>query len=119
MNHSRSSPAAVLGFPADPRSLDLGERAHWMQRLQSAQRAWAARLPDLVEPPAPAADFPAFLLETPAFLQLNRRIGEATAKAQLPVGVADELQHFVDAFRDYMRTLDGEEAFVPTAQGRA
>jgi hypothetical protein len=112
MNQPRSTLAAAQSFPTDPRSLTLPERAAWHKRLLPAQRAWAARLPDLVEPPAPGQDFPAFLLETPAFLQLNRRIGEATARAQLPVAVADELQHFVDVYRDYLRTAAGEEVFT-------
>lgn len=110
MTSSRSTPAA--GFPCDPRSLSLTERRAWLQQLLPAQRAWMARLPDLVEPPAPGGDFPAFLLETPPFLDLNRRIGEATARAQLPLAVADELQHFVDAFRDYLRTAAEPEVFT-------
>jgi hypothetical protein len=107
-NENRPAPAPA----SDPRALSLPERRSLAKSMRSAQQAWQRRLADLVEPPAPAEDFPAFLLETPAFRELNRRIGEASRRSQLPIAVADELQHFVDAFRDYLRTCAGEDVFA-------
>lgn len=118
MHDLRAHPSAATGFPRDPRSLTLPERAAWRQRLHDAQSAWQERLPQLVEPPAPGPDFPAFLLETPPFQELNRRIGEASRRAQLPVAVADELQHFVDVYRSYLHTRNGEEVFPAPAPAR-
>jgi len=102
-------------FPSDPRSLSLGERAVWLRRLGDQQRRWQQRLLLLAEP-APAADFPAFLLATPSFAGLVARIGGADRRAGLPTAVADELDHFVVAYRDYLRTDAGEDAFQPSAR---
>lgn len=101
--------AAVL--PADPRSLDLAARHALRQRMEAAQRRWLPRLRELVEPPAPALDFPAFLLETPALAGLAARLGTATRRADLPTAVQDEVQRFVDAFADYLRSDAGEQVF--------
>lgn len=106
-------------FPSDPRAIPLGERRAWASRLAEAQRSWLHRLPALLEPPVPAADFPAFLLETAAFRSLALAIGDARTRAQLPTAAADELQRFVDAFRDYLRTDTGEEVFVRDRHNRA
>lgn len=106
-------------FPSDPRAIPLGERRAWASRLAEAQRSWLQRLPALLEPPAPAPDFPAFLLETTAFRSLALAIGEARSRTQLPTAVADELQRFVDAFRDYLRTDSGEEVFARDRHNRA
>ncbi|GAB4162128.1 MAG: hypothetical protein Fur0037_28490 [Planctomycetota bacterium] len=93
-------------FPHDPRSLDLEERRAWCARLAHAQRHWIRRLPGLVEPPPPESDFPAFLLATGAFEELRKGIGDATRRAELPTDVADELQWFVDSYRDYLRSVE-------------
>lgn len=106
-------------FPSDPRTIPLGERRAWATRLAEAQRCWLQRLPALVEPPRPAPDFPAYLLETEPFRALLLAIGEARTRDQLPTAVADELQHFVDAFRDYLRTDSGEELFAHERHSRA
>lgn len=106
-------------FPSDPRAIPLGDRRAWASRLAEAQRSWLQRLPALLEPPAPAPDFPAFLLETSPFRPLMAAIGEARTRAQLPTAVADELQRFVDAFRDYLRTDSGEEVFSRDLHSRA
>jgi hypothetical protein len=98
-------------FPSDPRTLSLPERRQWCRRLDGAQRTWQQRLRDLAEV-RPDPGFPAFLLATPPFAGLAARIGCAAARRDLPVGVADELDRFVDAFRDYLRTSAGEDVFA-------
>jgi hypothetical protein len=113
--HDHRGAPALTG---DPRALSLPERRSLAKSMRSAQQAWQRRLADLVEPPAPAEDFPAFLLETPAFRELNRSVGEATRRSQLPIAVADALQRFVDAFRDYLRTCAGEDVFAPPVPAR-
>lgn len=99
------------GFPRDPRTPDLDERRQWLCRLQRAQAHWLPRLQRLCET-APAADFPAFLLATPAFAPLRARIGAAAHRADLGTATADELDHFVAAYRDYLRTSAGEDVFA-------
>lgn len=107
-----TGPHAANDFPSDPRLLPLAERQRWARRLDQAQRHWLQRLARLVEPPAPLADFPAFLLETPPFRDLHRRLGDARLLRQLPVATADELQRFVDAYREYLRSSAGEQSFA-------
>lgn len=98
-------------FLADPRSLPLADRRQAAVDLHLQQSRWLARLQPLIEPPALEPDFPAFLLATAPFAQLARRLGGATDRTQLPPEIADELDWFVDAFRDYLRTCDGEDVF--------
>lgn len=107
-NRPSLSPPTV---PADVRTLDLGQRHALRQRLSAAQAEWLPRLRALVEPPAPDGDFPAFLLATEPFAWLRAAIGDARQAADLAPATADLLQRFVDAFRDYLRTLAGEDAF--------
>ncbi len=117
-NHSeprgrgRAHPARTPPLPADVRTLDLAERQALRQQLDAAQRAWLPRLANLVEPPPPAADFPAFLLDTPPFAPLRAAIGNARSRAELATSVREDVQCFVDAFRDYLRTTQGEDAFA-------
>lgn len=99
-------------FLADPRALSLAERHAARDRLAAEQRSWRTRLQRLVEGEAPDADFPAFLLATPTFADLARRIGGANRRADLPAAVADELDWFVRAFAAYLRTDAGEDTFV-------
>lgn len=89
----------------DPWSLSLDERRRVAGFQGSAQKDWIATLPALVEPPTPARDFPAFLLETPAFASLRRAIAGKALRVQLDTATADELQRFVDLFRNYMHEL--------------
>lgn len=96
-------------FPRDPRILDLDERRRWQRTMASAQRRWLDRLRRLCETP-PAADFPAFLLDTEAMAPLAERLGTSDRRSDLPVDVADELDWFADAYRDYLRTCDGEDS---------
>lgn len=98
----------------DPRDLDLETRRALAREMAAAQSAWLTRLPDLVEPPAPAADFPAFLLETAPFAGLRAAIGDARRATDLRPGVREELQWFADRYRDYLRTTEGEVAFAPS-----
>lgn len=97
-------------FPADPREPDLLARRQWQQRLAAQQRQWLQRLTALAEP-QPAGDFPAFLLATPPFDTLRTRLASATRRTDLSTALQDELDHFVDAFRDYLRTDQGEQVF--------
>ena len=62
----------------------------------------------------PESDFPAFLLATEPFADLAQRLSQATVRRDLPADVADELDWFLRAFRDYLRTQDGEDAFTDT-----
>ena len=106
-------------FLADPRAITLQERRATAARLCREQEFWLERLQRLVEPPTPDRDFPAFLLATPPYADLARRLGGARNRAQLPPSVADELDWFVSAFRDYLRTCDGEDAFAQDSRLRA
>lgn len=87
--------------------------------MQREQNHWLGRLTKLTEPPALERDFPAYLLATPHFRDLARRIGDATTRSQMPTAVVDELDWFVDAFRDYLRTADGEDSFTVERRLRA
>lgn len=102
-------------FLADPRALTLAERRATAAQLHRDQVRWLARLQPLIEPPALAPDFPAFLLATAPFADLARRLEPARDRAQLPAADADELDWFVNAFRDYLRTCDGEDVFSAAA----
>ena len=101
-------------FLADPRTPTLAERHRLAHRLRSAQAQWLARLQPLLELPALEPDFPAFLLATPPFADLAQRLSRAATRAELPTPDADELDWFVAAFRDYLRTCDGEDVFANT-----
>jgi hypothetical protein len=106
-------------FLADPRAITLQERRATAVRLAQDQQHWLQRLQGLCEAPPPERDFPAFLLATPAFAELAARLGTATARRQLPLAVADELDWFVAAFRDYLRTVDGEDVFSSSSSDRS
>ena len=86
----------------DPWGLPLADRVRLAGQHASVQQTWLPRLRRLVEPPLPRDNFPAFLLELPAFARLRRSIGDATQIADLDVGTADELQRFVDRYRGYL-----------------
>lgn len=104
-----------MNDPFDPRSLDLDQRRELCQQMLPQNRAWLERLARLAEP-RPDRDFPGFLLATPAFAELSRRIGAAQQRGDLSTAVADELDHFVEAYRYYLRTCAGEDVF--SGQGR-
>jgi len=106
-------------FLADPRAITLQERRATAARLAKEQADWLERLQALAEPPKPAQDFPAFLLATPAFADLARRLGRARTRAELPTDLADEVDWFVAAFAGYLRTCDGEDSFALTGPRRA
>ena len=92
--------------------MPLSQRRAAKTSMRREQTQWLARLTSLVEPPRPGEDFPAFLLATPAFEDLARRIGQAKTRADLQPQVADELDWFVNAFRDYLVTDVGEDVFA-------
>jgi len=86
----------------DPWSLDLKERLGLLTMFATSQERWLRRLPDLVEPPTPTATFPAFLLDTEHFAWLADAIGTAGSSDDLDTATADQLQRFVDHYRDYL-----------------
>jgi hypothetical protein len=104
-------PVDTYDFLADPRAIGLAERHKMLGGMHREQALWLERLQHLAEPPKPDRDFPAFLLATPPFADLARRLARAAARAQLPPATADELDWFVQAFRDYLRSDAGEDAF--------
>lgn len=108
----------TYAFLADPRALPLAERRATAARLHNEQAVWLPRVRQLADGPAPDEQFPAFLLATPPFADLARRLGNTTRRCQLPTEVADELDWFVLAFTDYLRTCDGEDSFAPVAPQR-
>ncbi|HEX6813538.1 MAG TPA: hypothetical protein VF384_18100 [Planctomycetota bacterium] len=105
-------------FPADPRAIPLQQRRINQSRLHKEQKFWLERLRQLAEGPPPDKDFPAFLLATPTFRELAQHLAKATARAQLPGLVADEMDWFLQAFCNYLRTSDGEDSFTSSKQPR-
>lgn len=101
----------TYSFLVDPRAPSLAERRQMRRRMQREQDHWQQKLQPLCEPPHPDADFPAYLLATAPFAELAQRIAAASRRADLPPAVADELDWFVRAFRDYLRTTDDEDVF--------
>lgn len=101
----------------DPWSLELAERRDLLTAMRHAQEAWLPLLIELVEPPSPGEDFPAFLLETSTFSQLREAIACQIEDHQQPLALdtatADTLQRFVDLFRDYMVELDQHQHAYP------
>ncbi len=102
----------TYAFLHDPRTLSLPDRLAARNQFASDQDYWLRTVRHLAEPPAPADDFPAFLLATPPFADLAARLAAAGTRAQLSTETADELAWFVDRFADYLRTVDGEDAFA-------
>jgi hypothetical protein len=104
-------------FLTDPRAIDLADRHRVLARMDREQTWWLARLQALTESPAPEHDFPAFLLATPPFADLAKKLAPATSRRQLDAATADELDWFVRAFRDYLRTSAGEDVFSSGHRG--
>ena len=104
-------------FFTDPRAIGLPERRAALRAMQRDQAWWLDRVQRLAEPPQPEADFPAFLLATPPFRDLAHKLSTATQRQQLPAATADELDWFLRAFRDYLRTDAGEDAFSSAHRG--
>ncbi|MGE3879117.1 MAG: hypothetical protein AB7I19_08675 [Planctomycetota bacterium] len=86
----------------DPWSLTAAERRCLRSAFQREQARWLPRVATLVEPPAPAQSFPAFLLETAPFRDLRDGIGQAKKLSELDTATADRLQRFVDRYRDWL-----------------
>jgi hypothetical protein len=105
-------------FPTDPRALTLQQRRSNQSRMHKEQKFWLERLRQLAEGPPPDKDFPAFLLATAPFRGLAQHLAKATTRAQLPAPVADEMDRFVHAFSEYLRTCDGEDSFASSRQPR-
>ncbi|MGC3970437.1 MAG: hypothetical protein QM775_24810 [Pirellulales bacterium] len=104
-------------FLTDPRAIGLAERHQVLARMSRDQAWWLDRLQALTEAPPLPRDFPAFLLATPPFAELAKRLAPASARRQLDAATADELDWFVKAFRDYLRTSDGEDVFSSGHRG--
>lgn len=104
-------------FLADPRTISLAERHLVLGRMQREQAFWLERLHALTEAPKPRRDFPAFLLATPPFADLARKLAPATTRARLDPAAADELDWFVQAFCDYLVTDQGEDVFSAPHRG--
>lgn len=104
-------------FLADPRAISLAERHQVLASLPREQAWWFERLQALTEAPKPERDFPAFLLATPPFFDLARKLAKVPSRAQLGAAVADEVDWFVKAFRDYLRTNEGEDVFSSPHRG--
>ena len=97
----------------DPWSLKPGERGRALEAHIDAQERWLPRLGRLVEPPPLAADFPAFLLETPPFERLRESIGGACNRTELDTETADLAQRFVDTYRGYLSGDGDAEVWEP------
>lgn len=98
-------------FLADPRTLTLAERHAARDQYDRDQIDWLNKLRSLAEASRPDDDFPAFLLATQPFADLARKLKKAHKRSQLAVDVADEMDWFLSAFADYLRTEEGEEVF--------
>lgn len=99
-------------FLADPRAIPLAERRDLATLHAKEQRDWLGRLAALAEPPVQDERFPAFLLGIPPFADLGRRVGTAQHRHELSTEVADELDWFVRAFANYLKTAEGEDVFA-------
>ncbi len=79
------------------------------------QHHWIARIVQLAEA-APLSDFPAFLLGVEPFAHLGARIANATSRATADTQTLDELERFLEAFADYLRTDRNESVFDQTTR---
>ena len=102
MNPSQGTLEIAEKLAFDPWSIPVEQRQKLMTEQATAQTRWLAVLTDLVEPPAPGPDFPAFLLDSPAFDRLRNAIHGASSTHDLDTATADELQRFVDCYRGYL-----------------
>jgi hypothetical protein len=100
-----------LDFLADPRAITLQQRRATCANMAREQHHWLQRVRALAEAPLPADDFPAFLLALPPFAELAGKLARHQRRTDLPPATADELDWFLAAFRDYLRTCDGEDVF--------
>lgn len=93
----------------DPWSLTHRERRDVATALGRQQAFFNARIRELTEPPAIDDEFPGFLLESPRFAELAAQIRGAARREDLDTGSADELQRFVDHYRNYMVKSEAEK----------
>ena len=111
---AEEDPLDTYEFLADPRTLTMVERHAARDQYDRDQIDWLAKLRTLAEAPKPDDDFPAFLLATQPFAHLARKLKKTQERHQLSVDLADELDWFLRAFTDYLRTEEGEEVFPIT-----
>jgi len=114
MNPQHGTLQAAQKLTHDPWSLSLPERLDLLAEHAQAQHRWLQILVGLVEPPAPTSEFPAFLLATPPFARLRAAIANARSTHDLDTATADELQRFVDCYRNYLNA----DVEVTTASAR-
>lgn len=107
-----STTVDTYDFLADPRAITLQERRATAALRQRDQDHWHQRLQQLSDGAVLAPDFPAYLLATSAFASLANHLQSAQHRHQLPAAVRDELDWFLVAFANYLRTVDGEDAFA-------
>jgi len=115
--HRGSQPQATVDtydFLADPRAITLQERRATAALQQRENNFWHTRLQQLSDGLVLAPDFPAYLLASPAFASLATALQRANTRLDLEPTVRDELDWFLVAFADYLRTVDGEDTFAET-----
>ena len=98
MDSSKTVGCLIAKLTDDPWSLSDQERDELLRAMPKAQREWLGRIGSLVEPPTPDAYFPAFLLALPPFA----RLAEKLLGPRPDTGARDELQRFVDRYRDWL-----------------
>ncbi len=98
--------ALLAKLADDPWALPHAERRNLLDSLIDAQLRWLPKLAAMVEPPVPAAEFPAFLLETSMFEGVRTAI--ENAGDDVDTATLDLVQHFVDQYRHYMEWTEAE-----------
>ncbi len=94
--------ALLAKLADDPWALPHTERRELLVALDAAQARWLPTLAALVEPPVPAPEFPAFLLETQMFEGVRGAIEAQTGSEGPDTATQDLVQHFVDQYRHYI-----------------
>lgn len=90
-----------------------------MAACREEQACWLPLLSRWVEPPSPMPDFPAFLLALPGFAPLRAALQDAElagAGAELDTGTRDELQRFVDAYRQWLTECEADGPWLSTSE---
>ena len=83
-------------FLSDPRAIRLAHRCTMRASLQRENDWWLTRLQGLCESPKPDADFPAYLLATPPFRDLARKLAAEVAVPKPKAVAFDPAEQFGD-----------------------